>query len=155
MNCIESKILGCHAVSTFLLATKALQLSIYCCEDPLDSFHNLNNLLFLFFCRWYVRVAFSIYWDAGGWFLSQQANPYIYLRTHPNLYHWRLWSTLFLCQELIYFTWYALLCPFHPEKEDNCLVSFCLLFFYSPLYFSLASHHGVCSWSKCSYVHHP
>ena len=70
MNCIESKILGCHAVSTFLLATKALQLSIYCCEDPLDSFHNFKqssivflqmvcSCCFLYLLRCWRMISFS------------------------------------------------------------------------------------------------
>lgn len=38
-NYVESKIIGYYEVSMLLLTTVALQLPIYCCEDPFNLFH--------------------------------------------------------------------------------------------------------------------
>lgn len=81
-------------------------------------------------------------------------NLYLYQIIQQNLYHSRRWSTLFLWPEHIYFTWYKSF--FHLLPNDKFFIIFFLSFLtiiFSPLYFSLASHDGGCSGSKCSNVY--
>lgn len=79
------------------------------CQKFLLIFHSTNWGIFLFHgsFRCYVHLHFSMQWNAGRSFLSQQMNHRALLITQLPLYRLRHWFTPFLLHYRIWFTWYV------------------------------------------------